>query len=198
LHSFPNPFCDCHGKSINRLRRWGKEEFVTQQPKKLLDRVRDAIRLKHYAYRTEDTYVSWIRQYILFHDKRHPGEMGAAEVEAFLTYLAQERHVSSSTQNQALSAVLFLYREVLRQPLDHVEVTWAQKPKRLPTVLSQEEANRVLSHLSGVHLLMGLAVHFPFHQTGCGQAGRFAAPPSFARKRITKSSASGSAESGCQ
>jgi hypothetical protein len=112
--------------------------------------------------------------------------------------LAQERHVSSSTQNQALSAILFLYREVLRQPLDHVEVTWAQKPKRLPTVLSQEEANRVLSHLSGVHLLMGLAVHFPFHQTGCGQAGRFAAPPSFARKRITKGGAPGGAESGHQ
>lgn len=66
---------------------------MAQQPKKLLDRVRDAIRLKHYAYRTEDTYVSWIKQYILFHDKRHPDEMGTAELEAFLTYLAQERHV---------------------------------------------------------------------------------------------------------
>lgn len=128
---------------------------MAQQPKKLLDRVRDAIRLKHYAYRTEDTYVSWIKQYILFHDKRHPDEMGTAELEAFLTYLAQERHVSASTQNQALSAILFLYREVLRKPLENVEVTWAQKPRRLPTVLSQDEASRVLSHLTGTNLLMG-------------------------------------------
>jgi len=95
---------------------------MTQQPKKLLDQVRDAIRRKHYAYRTENTYVSWIRQYILFHKKRHPQEMGAAEIEAFLTYLARERHVSASTQNQALSAILFLYREVLRLPVADVEV----------------------------------------------------------------------------
>jgi hypothetical protein len=74
-------------KKYKPIKALGQGGFVTQQPKKLLDRVRDAIRLKHYAYRTEDTYVSWIRQYILFHDKRHPGEMGAAEVEAFLTHL---------------------------------------------------------------------------------------------------------------
>ena len=85
---------------------------MPQQSKKLLDQIRDAIRRKHYAYRTEKSYVSWIKRFILFHDKRHPQEMGAAEVEAFLTYLAQKRHVSASTQNQALSAILFLYREV--------------------------------------------------------------------------------------
>lgn len=128
---------------------------MTQQPKKLLDQVRDAIRLKHYAYRTEDTYVSWIRQYILFHNKRHPQEMGAPEVEAFLTHLAQERHVSASTQNQALSAILFLYREVLHKPIANVEVTWANKPKRLPTVLSQEETRRVLARLTDTNRLMG-------------------------------------------
>jgi site-specific recombinase XerD len=82
-------------------------------PKKLLDQVRDAIRLKHYAYRTEETYVQWIRRYILFHNKRHPKEMGNAASEAFLTHLAVEGQVSASTQNQALSALLFLYREVL-------------------------------------------------------------------------------------
>jgi predicted aldo/keto reductase-like oxidoreductase len=80
-------------------------------PKKLLDQVRDAIRLKHYAYRTEETYVQWIRRYILFHDKRHPIEMGKAEIEAFLTHLAVAGQVAASTQNQALSALLFLYRE---------------------------------------------------------------------------------------
>ncbi|MDT4328449.1 phage integrase N-terminal SAM-like domain-containing protein [Methylomonas sp. MED-D] len=82
-------------------------------PKKRLDQVRDKIRFKHYGLSTEDTYVSWIKQFILFNAKRHPTKMGAAEVERFLTYLATKRHVSSSTQNQALSAILFLYRDVL-------------------------------------------------------------------------------------
>ena len=128
---------------------------MAQQPKKLLDQVRDAIRRKHYAYRTEETYVSWIRQYILFHNKRHPNEMGATEIEVFLTSLAQERHVAASTQNQALSAILFLYRDVLHTPVSNIEVTWANKPKRLPTVLSKEETNRVLACLTGVNHLMG-------------------------------------------
>ncbi len=101
-------------------------------PKKLLDQVADALRVRHYAYRTEQTYIHWIRRYILFHDKRHPREMGAAEIEAFLTHLALEGQVAASTQNQALSALLFLYREVLQQPLEKVEVVWARKPQRLP------------------------------------------------------------------
>ncbi|MBA2658110.1 MAG: phage integrase N-terminal SAM-like domain-containing protein [Nitrosospira sp.] len=84
-----------------------------KQPKKLLDQVRDKIRFKHYSLSTENTYISWTKQFILFHGKRHPADLGAAEVEAFLTYLATQRHVSSSTQNQALSAILFLYRDVL-------------------------------------------------------------------------------------
>ena len=82
-------------------------------PRKLLDQVRDAIRLKHYSYRTEQTYVGWIRRYILFHQKRHPKDMGKPEVEAFLTHLAVERNVAASTQNQALSAILFLYNNVV-------------------------------------------------------------------------------------
>lgn len=123
-------------------------------PKKLLDQVADALRVRHYAYRTEQTYIHWIRRYILFHDKRHPREMGAAEIEAFLTHLAVEGQVSASTQNQALSALLFLYREVLQQKLEQVEVVWAKKPQRLPTVLSQEETRCLIGHLSGTHRLM--------------------------------------------
>jgi len=91
--------------------------MTEQRPKKLLDQVRDAIRLKHYSIRTEEAYVSWIRRYILFHNKRHPTEMGAPQVEAFLTHLAVKDNVAASTQNQALSALLFLYRQVLHQDL---------------------------------------------------------------------------------
>jgi len=87
---------------------------MEQRPKKLLDQVRDAIRLKHYSPRTEDSYVAWIRRYILFHNKRHPQEMGSAEITAFLNHLATKEKVAASTQNQALSALLFLYREVLK------------------------------------------------------------------------------------
>lgn len=125
------------------------------QQRKLLDRVLDKIRLKHYSYRTEKSYLLWIRQYILFHGKRHPKEMGHVEVEAFLQYLAVERDVAASTQNQALSAFLFLYREVLNQPLNWVDVPRAQKPKRLPVVLSRSQVQAVLRHLSGVTLLIG-------------------------------------------
>jgi hypothetical protein len=84
---------------------------------KFLDGVRDLLRTRHYSYRTEETYLNWIRQYILFHDKRHPAEMGAPEVTKFLTHLAVNRHVAASTQNQALAALLFLYRNVLKQDL---------------------------------------------------------------------------------
>jgi Phage integrase, N-terminal SAM-like domain len=87
-------------------------EIPSTPPKKLLDRVRDAIRLKHYSYRTEQTYVQWIRRFILFHNKRHPQEMGVPEIEAFLTHLAVTENVAASTQNQAFSSLLFLYRDV--------------------------------------------------------------------------------------
>ncbi|MBF2049054.1 MAG: phage integrase N-terminal SAM-like domain-containing protein [Elainella sp. C42_A2020_010] len=98
-------------------------------PKKLLDQVRDAIRLKHYVYRTEETYVQWIRRYILFHNKRHPKEMGNAEIEAFLTHLAVEGQVSASTQNQALSALLFLYRAVLNLEMLGIDAVRAKQPQ---------------------------------------------------------------------
>jgi site-specific recombinase XerD len=123
-------------------------------PKRLLDQVRDALRLKHYSYRTEQAYVGWITRYVLFHSKRHPNEMGAPEVEDFLTHLAVEEHVAASTQNQAFSALLFLYREVLHKDLGPVDALRAKRPKRLPTVLTQEETRRLLGQLSGTHGLM--------------------------------------------
>lgn len=124
------------------------------QKRKLLDRVRDAVRLKNYSYRTEKAYVNWVKRYILFHQKRHPEEMGRDEIEAFLTHLAVEGNVAASTQNQALSALLFLYNEVLRKPLGFVDVTWAKKPVRLPVVLTKKEVSAVIEHLSGVSLLI--------------------------------------------
>jgi integron integrase len=121
---------------------------------KLLDQLRDALRIKHYSYRTEETYHDWVRQYILFHHKRHPAEMGATEIRAFLAYLASERTVAASTQNQALSAILFLYREVLHKEIEPILLSSAKRPERLPTVLTHEEVLRVLHHLNGVHKLM--------------------------------------------
>jgi integron integrase len=127
---------------------------MEQHPKRLLDRVRDAIRLKHYSIRTEEAYVNWIKRYILFHNKRHPAEMGAPEVEAFLTHLAVKENVAASTQNQAFSALLFLYREVLHQDLGAIDALRAKRPRRLPTVLTKEETLRLIGCLSGTHQLM--------------------------------------------
>ncbi|PZO11859.1 MAG: integron integrase [Leptolyngbya foveolarum] len=123
--------------------------------KKLLDQVREVIRVKHYSYRTEETYVQWIRRYILFHDKRHHKDMGVPEIEKFLTHLAVTQQVSAATQNQALSALLFLYRQVLCQPLDErIEAVRAKRSTKLPTVLTPEEVASVLQQMSGVHRLI--------------------------------------------
>ena len=100
--------------------------------------------------RTEQAYVDWARRYILFHHKHHPKEMGKPEIEAFLTHLAVERQVAASTQNQAASALLFLYRYVVQQPIDELRITRARKPEHLPTVLTKSEVLRVLHALSGV------------------------------------------------
>ena len=132
---------------------------MEQRPKKLLDQVRDAIRLKHYSYRTEQAYVNWIKRYIFFHGVRHPAEMGAPEVEAFLTHLAVKENVAASTQNQALSALLFLYREVLHQDLGPVDALRAKRPKRLPTVLTKDETLRLIGCLSGTHQLMAKLIY---------------------------------------
>jgi len=129
---------------------------------RLLEQVRDRLRVKHYSIRTETAYIGWVRRYIHFHGKRHPAEMGRLEVEAFLTSLAVERNVSAATQNQALSALLFLYKEVLGIELPWLDdVTRAKKPARLPTVLTQEETSALLGQLQGgeitliVNLLYG-------------------------------------------
>jgi site-specific recombinase XerD len=115
---------------------------------KLLDQVRNLIRIRHYSYRTEEAYLHWIKQYIFFHKKRHPADLGAAEVTAFLTHLAVERRVAASTQNQALAAILFLYRNVLQQDLPWLEnVERAKQPARLPVVLTRAEVAALLSQL---------------------------------------------------
>jgi integron integrase len=124
-------------------------------PPKLLDQVRDRIRVKHYSIRTEGLYVHWVKRFILFHGKRHPLEMGAAEVEAFLTHLAVQGHVAASTQNQALSALLFLYKEVLAVDLPWLDnVVRAKRPQRLPVVLTRTEVREVLVRMKGVYALM--------------------------------------------
>jgi integron integrase len=123
------------------------------RPPKLLDRLRAACRVRHYSIRTEDAYHDWCRRFILYHGKRHPGEMAEPEVNAFLTHLAVEGHVSASTQNQALAALLFLYEHVLDRPLDRVRAIRANRPKRLPVVLTRREVRLVLDQLSGTYRL---------------------------------------------
>lgn len=125
-----------------------------QEPK-LLDQVRGKIRLKHYSIRTEQAYTDWIKRFIVHFGKRHPREMGAAEVELFLTYLAVQGNVSASTQNQAKSALLFLYREVLALELPWLDnVEQAKTPKRLPVVLNRDEVQAILSRLTGTQWLI--------------------------------------------
>lgn len=122
---------------------------------KLLDRVRTAIRVRHFSPRTEESYVGWIRRYVLFHGKRHPLEMGGAEVARFLSHLALHQQVSASTQNQALCAILFLYREVLGRDLGQLDgVVHARRPVRLPVVLTRHEVRAVLNELSGAIALI--------------------------------------------
>jgi integron integrase len=128
---------------------------MLEPPKKLLDQLHDVLRLKHYSYRTEQTYVDWVHRFICFHNKRHPKDMGSPEVEAFLTHLAVELKVAASTQNQALCALLFLYRYVLRQELDlSINAVRAKKSRYLPTVLTHEEAIAVLDQLCGTYQLV--------------------------------------------
>src|SRR3990172_12706914 len=131
------------------------DKSTTVKSPKLLDQVRDKLRVKHYSIRTEQTYVDWIKRYIFFHGKRHPKNMEARDVEAFLTHLAVAGKVSASTQNQAKSALLFLYREVLEIQLPWLDnITQAKAPKRLPVVLTVSEVQSVLSCLTGTHALI--------------------------------------------
>jgi len=122
---------------------------------KLLDQVRDVIRRKHFSIRTEQSYVDWIRRFILFHNKRHPRDMAEAEVTQFLTHLARDANVAASTQNQALSALLFLYKEVLKQEIGWLEgVERAKRPSRLPVVLTRDEVHKIFANLHGKDRLM--------------------------------------------
>jgi len=128
---------------------------IPANPPKLLDQVQAVLRTKHYSIRTERVYLDWIKRYILFHDKTHPAQMGAAEVEAFLSHLAVAGKVAASTQNQAKSALLFLYREVLAIELPWLDnVTQAKMPQRLPVVLTASEVKSVLNRLDGTLWLM--------------------------------------------
>src|SRR5262245_5076003 len=126
---------------------------ATQQPK-LLDRLRAACRVRHYSIRTEDAYHDWCERFIRFHGIRHPDTMAEPEVNAFLTHLAVERNVASSTQNQALCALLFLYQHVLGKPLDELSIVRANRPKRLPVVLTREEVRLLLGELAGTNRLV--------------------------------------------
>src|SRR5262245_43156459 len=130
------------------------------RPPRLLDRVRGAIATHHYSRRTEKAYVGWIRRYIFFHGKRHPADMGAAELTAFLSSLAVQGNVAASTQNQALSALLFLYREVLEQDVPWLDdVVRAKRPEHLPVVLTRAEVRAVLGGLTGPSRLMALLLY---------------------------------------
>jgi integron integrase len=125
------------------------------EPSRLLDKLRHQIRLRHYSYRTELTYVGWVKRYILFHGKKHPVTMGGPEVEAWLSHLAIERKVAAATQAQALASVLFLYKQVLKIDLPWLNnVVRSTQPRRLPVVLTQAEARAVIGHLQGVHWLI--------------------------------------------
>ena len=122
---------------------------------RLMVRVREAIRVRHSSLRTEEAYLQWVRRFILFHGKRHPENMGEPEVAVFLTHLAVERNVAAATQNQALSAIVFLYSHVLGHELDWLKnVTRAKRPQRLPVGLTREEVQRVLGMMIGINGLL--------------------------------------------
>lgn len=126
--------------------------------KRLLDEVRDLIRVKHYSIRTEEAYIYWIRNFILFHNKKHPSDMGASEIKKYLTWLAVSKKVAASTQNQALNALVFLYKHSIKKDFgDLLNVVRAKKPKRIPTVLSHSEVKKIISASQGVYqIIMGL------------------------------------------
>ncbi len=140
--------------------RDAETEPAEARPPRLLDRVRNAIRVRHMSIRTEEAYVGWIRRYIVFHGKKHPSMMGVSEVNEFLTHLAVNDHVSPSTQKQALSGILFLYREVLDDPLPSIgEVVRASDKPKLPVVLTREEVRRTLGRMSGITRLVSALLY---------------------------------------
>jgi integron integrase len=133
---------------------------LARTPRTLLDAVRERIRYRHYSYRTEEAYVGWVRRFVAFHGRRHPREMGAAEIEAFLNDLANERDAAASTHNQALSALLFLYGEVLGVELPWLgDIDRPKRPRRLPVVLTRQEVRDVLAHMDGCAGLMATLLY---------------------------------------
>ena len=128
------------------------ESFNNRQPPKLLDQVRSEMRAKHYSLKTEKTYLSWIKQYIFYNSKRHPKDMGDEEINTFLKYLAVERKVSSSTQNQALCAIVYLYKHILKKDVGKLELIWAQKSKIQPisTLVGSTSSRRILVSLANL------------------------------------------------
>ncbi len=138
---------------------WPAGESAARKPR-LLERVRDAVRARHYSLRTEEAYVAWVRRYVLFHGKRHPDEMGEPEINAFLTHLAVAKRVGASTQNQALAALLFLYRRVLgREMAVPGNVVRAKRPMRLPAVLTRAEVRSLLGRMEGIPKLVALLLY---------------------------------------
>jgi integron integrase len=136
---------------------------MSHPPVKLLDQVRSRIRLKGYSIRTEKSYVEWIRRFILFHNKRHPREMGKAEIESFLSHLVLQRNVAASTQNQAFNAILFLYDQVLGMKMpENIQSIRSKKPIRVPTVMTHDETQKMITAMNGVHQLMAKMMY------GCG------------------------------
>ena len=131
------------------------EDTLNQKQPKLLDQVRLKIRQKHYSPKTEKVYIKWIYQYIIFNRKSHPKDLGVDEIEAFLNHLVIKCYVSASTQNQALQAILFLYKEVLKMPVNKkISSLRPKKKKRLPIVLTVSEVDSILSSMKGVHKLI--------------------------------------------
>ena len=143
----------------------------TLQKPRLLDRLREAIRVRHYSIRTEDAYVHWVKRFIFFHGKRHPDEMGRPEIEAFLTDLAVQGKVAAATQNQALNAIVFLYKEVLKREVGQFEkMVWAKRTSRVPVVLTVQEVTALLSQIAGVPALMARLLYGSY----CQPHSRFA------------------------
>jgi site-specific recombinase XerD len=127
---------------------------------RLLDQVRQIIRVKHYSLRTEESYINWIKRFIFFHNKKHPIEMGEKEVGEFITHLAKNEKVSASTQNQALCAIVFLYKNVLNKELENtISIYWSKRAKKLPVVFTKSEAIAILNNLKGTHCLVGMLLY---------------------------------------
>ena len=136
-----------------------KIKDTAKQPK-LLDRVRSVLRVRHYSYKTEQSYIHWIKRYIYFHNKTHPKDLDGQDIAEFISYLALKEKVSSSTQNQALCALVFLYKQVFGLDLgEFPEIHWAKKPKKIPVVFSKTEVQKVLENLSGIHWIMAMLLY---------------------------------------